>query len=288
MLLVTGATGPLGGAVVRRLLERVDATDIAILVRDPAKAASLAELGVGVRVGDYDDTASLARAFTGIERALLVASNDPERRGRQHQNVIDAALHADVALLGFASRALRDITSSRNDLMGAYFQTEDRIKASGVPYVLFRNALYLDTVPLYVAGAAVFDHGIALPAGNGRVAYALRRELGEALANGMLDHQGPNRTHTVAGPQTAGLADIATALTDLSGRHVSYRPTSDEDYIARTVHDRGIPEHLARRFLGFFLDIRDGQLDETSNDLHTLLGREPVTLHDGLRELFTL
>lgn len=286
MLLVTGATGPLGAAIVGRLLQRVDPGKVAVLVRDPDRARPLAERGVHVRVGDYDDPGALTRAFAGVERVLLVAGNDPDRRVQQHQNVVDAAVRADVGLLGFASRALRDIAASRNTLMGDYFETEDRIKDSGLAYVLFRNALYLDTVPLYVGGPAVFEHGIALPAGDGKVAYVLRRELGEALANGVLDHEGSNRTYNVVAPSAAGFAEVAAALTELSGQEVSYRSTSDEDYVQRTVEQRGVPEHLARRFLGFFLDIRDGQLDETGTTLGTLLGREPANPQDGLRELF--
>lgn len=61
MMLVTGATGQLGSAVVRRLLERTDAADVAVLVRDEHKAADLAGRGVAVRVGDYDDTTALDR-----------------------------------------------------------------------------------------------------------------------------------------------------------------------------------------------------------------------------------
>jgi NAD(P)H dehydrogenase (quinone) len=82
--------------------------------------------------------------------------------------------------------------------MGDYFETEDRIRRSGLPHLLFRNALYLDTVPLYVGGAQVFESGIRLPAGDGRVAYALRREMGEALANAMMDHVGTDHTYVVA------------------------------------------------------------------------------------------
>lgn len=287
MMLVTGATGQLGSAVVRRLLERTAPADVAVLVRDERKAAPLAERGVAIRVGDYDDTPSLDRAFEGVDRVLLVAGNDPERRVRQHQHVIDASVRAEVELIGFASRALRDIQASENTLMGDYFETEDRIRRSGLRHVLFRNALYLDTVPLYVGGARVFETGIQLPAGDGRVAYALRRELGEALANGMLDHQGADRTHVLAAPSASSFTDVAAALTELSGKPVAYTEISDEDYVARTVQ-AGVPEHMARRFVGFFGDIRDNQLDETSADLQALLGREPATLRQGLRELFDL
>jgi NAD(P)H dehydrogenase (quinone) len=287
MMLVTGATGQLGAAVVHRLFERTDPAELAVLVRDETKAADLASRGVAVRVGDYDDIEALDRALADTGRVLLIAGNDPERRVQQHQNVIDAAVRARVDLIGFASRTLRNIRASDNTLMGDYFETEDRIRSSGLPHVLFRNALYLDTVPLYVGGPCVFETGIRLPAGDGKVAYALRRELGEALANGMLDHTGADRTHVLAAPQAHSFSDVAAALTEISGKTVDYLRISDDEYVAQTVQ-RGVPEHLARRFLGFFSDIRDNQLDETGNDFQTLLGREPATLQQGLAELFEI
>jgi NAD(P)H dehydrogenase (quinone) len=287
MMLVTGASGQLGSAVVRRLLERADAAEVAVLVRDERKATDLAGRGVAVRVGDYDDVAALDRAMIGVDRVLLIAGNDPQRRVQQHQNVIDAAVQAGVALIGFASRSLRDVQASKNSLMGDYFETEDRIRRSGLPHVLFRNALYLDTVPVYVGGSRVFETGIRLPAGDGRVAYALRREMGEALANAMLDHAGADRTHVIAASRAYTFDDVAAALTEISGRTVDYVQVSDEDYVAATVR-AGVPEPLARRFLGFYFDIRDDQLDQTSTDLQTLLGREPATLQEGLRELFVV
>lgn len=90
MILVTGATGNLGGAAVRQLLARTDASQIAVLVRDPQKAAGLAEKGVSVRAGDYDDPNSLAAALDGVDRVLLVASNQFQQREAQHRDVLDA------------------------------------------------------------------------------------------------------------------------------------------------------------------------------------------------------
>lgn len=221
-----------------------------------------------------------------MDRLLLVPGNDPERRLQQHQNVIDAAVRAGVDLLGFASRALRDTDVSGNGLMSDYPETERRILASGLRHVVFRNALYLDTVPLYVGGAAVFQTGsIRLPAGGGAVAYALRRELGEAAANGLIDHTGHDRTLLLAATQAWTFGDIAATLTTVSGSPVSYAAVPDEDYVDSTV-GRGVPEHMARRYLGFFYDIRDGQLDQTGPDLGTLLRREPSALEPGIREVF--
>jgi len=285
MILITGATGQLGTAVVRQLLTRTDASNIAVLARDPGKAADLDKQGVSVRVGEYGDTGSLARATKGVDRVLLIASSDFRRRVQQHQNVIDAAQAAGVQLLGFTSRSLHDIHSSQNLMLRDYFETEARIRESGLPAIIFRNAQYLDTLPVSLGGPAVFKAGIRVPAGQGRVAYALRREMGEAAANAMLGHRGGSRTYVLAGPQAHTFGDVARALSEISGSTVTYTSVSDKDFVAHAV-EQGVPEQLARHLVGFFADVRDNQLSETSTDLQTLLGRAPASLKDGLAELF--
>jgi NAD(P)H dehydrogenase (quinone) len=287
MILVTGATGQLGGAIVNQLLERVEASQIAVLARDSSKAEPLRKRGVTVRVGEYGDVASLDGAMAGVDRLLLVASNEPQQRMQQHENVIDAAKRAAVELFGFASRSLKNVEASSNALMRDYVETEDLIRRSGIPSAMFRNALYLDTIPNYVGGLHVFESGIRVPAGDGAVAYALRREMGEALANGILDHEGADRTYVVSGSKAYTFFDIAQVLTEAKGTSVQYVSVSDDEYVAETM-SRGLPEEMARRTSGFFADIRGNQLAETSSDLQTLLGRAPRMLLDGLNEVFDL
>ncbi|MBV9794123.1 MAG: SDR family oxidoreductase [Actinobacteria bacterium] len=286
MILVTGATGQLGTAVVRQLLARTSAAQIAVLARDPGRAAGLEQQGVSVRPGEYADPGSLARAMKGVDRVLLIASSEFQQRVQQHQNVIDAARAAGVELFGFTSRSLRDMAAPGNPAMRDYAETEARIGASGLPAVIFRNALYLDTLPVSLGGPAVFSTGIRVPAGPGAVAYALRRELGEATANAMLGPPGGDRTYVLAAPRASTFDDVARALSEISGSPVAYTPVSDGDFVVHAI-GQGIPEPMARYLVGFFADVRDHQLDETSTDLQELLGRAPASLKDGLAELFT-
>ena len=75
MIIVTGANGQLGGAVVTQLLTRLPANQIVASVRDPAKAAALAARGVIVRAGDFAEPAGLAAAFAGAGQVLVVSVN---------------------------------------------------------------------------------------------------------------------------------------------------------------------------------------------------------------------
>ncbi|AWN23297.1 NAD(P)-dependent oxidoreductase [Deinococcus irradiatisoli] len=286
MILITGATGQLGSAVMKQLLKRTPASQIAALVRDPGKASALEAQGAAIRTGSYDDLASLDRAMQGVEKVLLIAGTDEDNRVRQHQNVIDAARQAGVTCIAYTSRSLKDRRTVSNKLMQAHFETEDAIKASGLNSLLFRNVLYLDAVPGFV-GEGVFERGIQLPTAQGRLPFALRSEMGEAIANALLDAPGGQTTYTFTGSQPASFGDIAAALSRLSGKAVTYTPIEPDVFEAH-LRARGVPEVVIPRIVGFLTDIRNGQEDEVSSDLEHWLGRRPASLEAGLRSLYNL
>jgi NAD(P)H dehydrogenase (quinone) len=80
MIVVTGATGQLGRLVVRHLLDLVPADQIAVVVRDPARAAHPAEHGIEVRTADHDVPESLIGTFHAGDRVLLISGNHLGKR----------------------------------------------------------------------------------------------------------------------------------------------------------------------------------------------------------------
>jgi NAD(P)H dehydrogenase (quinone) len=286
MILVTGATGQLGNSVIRQLLNRTSADKIAALVRDEGKAADFKAAGVNIRVGHYDDPGSLEGAMLGIERVLLIAGTDEERRVGQHQNVVNAAKKAGLQGIAYTSRTLKDPSTMANNLMAGHFQTEDALKASGLNYAIFRNVLYMDAILQFV-GPNVFESGINLPAGQGRVAFALRSEMGEAIANSLLTDDWHRTTYNLTNGASYSFADVAAALTRSSGREVHYTPVEASAFGAKMMA-RGVPELISQRVIGFMTDIKNGQEDQISPDLERLLGRKPASLEEGLKVLFKL
>ena len=285
MILITGATGQIGSATLNFLLRKRPPAQLAAFVRSADKAADLIAKGVAIRVGDYDDTDALDRAMQGIDTVLLVAGTDEENRVRQHSNVVDAAQKAGVQRIAYTSRTLKDRSTMANGLMEGHFQTEDYIKASGMTYTLFRNVLYMDALPQFV-GPAVFEKGIYLPAGNGRVAFALRTDMAEAMANALAAGDTGNKLYNLTGNTAYSFYDVAAVLTKLSGKAVMYTPAEKAIFEAG-MKSRGLPDGTVQRITAFMTDIANGQEDDVSPDLETLLGRKPITLHDGLTQLFT-
>ena len=130
MIVITGATGQLGRLVIQSLLERGAApASLVAAVRQPARAADLAALGVQVRQADYEQPETLQTAFAGAEKVLLISSSELGRRAAQHRAVIEAARAAGVALLAYTS-VLRADTSELG-LAGEHRETEAMLAASG-------------------------------------------------------------------------------------------------------------------------------------------------------------
>ena len=104
MIIVTGATGALNGGTVEHLLKLVPAERIGVSVRDVAQAQHLADHGVRVRRGSYDDPAALLDAFEGAEQVLLVSSNDPGAdQVSLHRAAIEAAVTAGAGRVLYTS-----------------------------------------------------------------------------------------------------------------------------------------------------------------------------------------
>jgi NAD(P)H dehydrogenase (quinone) len=286
-ILVTGATGHLGSAVIHQLLKNENARHIVAFARDENKAKALKEKGVEVRLGTFEDTVSLDKAFQGIETVLLISTTDPSRF-QQHRNVVDAAKKAGVKYMGYTSVPIKDLNSAAaKSLLESHFQTEDYIKASGLTYTFLRNNIYADMLPMYV-GEKVFESGINLPAGTGKVPFALRREMGEAAANILLQSgQHENKTYELTNAELYSFEDVAEILSDLSGKSINYTDANLEAF-TKTWKAHNMPESVLFIFTAFITDFKNHQYEKTSMDLEKLLGRKPATLKEALKELYKL
>src|SRR5438034_3167595 len=174
MIIVTAATGHYGRLVIDALLSRgAPAGEIVAAVRDPQKAADLADRGVQVREADYDRPATLVPAFSGADQLLLITSADVGRRYPQMANAVHAADEAGVGLVAYAGFVNTDTATSR--LWGEHQQAETLIRDSGLPFVMLRNGAYTE---MYTGtlGPALEYGAILGSAGDGKVSGATRAD----------------------------------------------------------------------------------------------------------------
>jgi NAD(P)H dehydrogenase (quinone) len=281
MIIVTGANGKLGRAVVERLLDRVPAGRIGVSVRDPEKARGLEERGVRVRRGDFDDAASLADAFEGASRVLIVSVDRlGEAAVRQHRAAIDAAKAAGAGRIFYTSHAgadpIADFPPGRD-----HAATEVALRDSGVPFTSLRNGFYAQTAA-FLVGAALGTGELRAPQ-DGPIDYTAIPDLAEATAIALADEGLDDTILTLTGAEAVDAAGLAAMASELAGRPIRRVVVSGDEYRAGLVA-HGVPEPQAAMFLGLFVAARQGAFTRVDPTLARLIGRPPTPVRDALKE----
>ena len=266
MILVTGATGQIGGAVLDHL---AGTPGVRALVREPV------DLGdVDVVVGSFDDADSLAAALDGVETVFLTGRDNPDQV-EQHARVIDVAQGAGVRRVVKLS-AIGARAGSPVALMRWHHAVEQRLRASPIAWTFLRPHLFMQNL-LRFAGEVADSATIAAPMGDRRFPLVDTRDVSQAAAVVLRDpaaHAGA--TYALTGPAALGYADVAAAIGELVGREVAYVPRAPREFGA-ALRRAGIPAWRADDLAGIAAAYTDDE-NEPTGALSALLGRPATSL----------
>jgi NAD(P)H dehydrogenase (quinone) len=279
MIVVTGATGHLGRLVIEQLLERVPASEVAVAVRNVEKASDFAARGIDVRHADYDKPETLEPAFRGATKVLLISANEIGKRAAQHRNVVAAVQAAGARLLVYTS--ILNADRSGIGLAKEHLATEERIRASGIPFVLLRNGWYIENYTENLAPALQYG-ALAGSAGNGRVAAATRADFAAAAVEVLTGEGHEGKVYELAGDAPFTLTELADEVSRHAGKPIVYNdlpPAAYHDLLAGA----GLPAPVADMLVDADLGLGRGELENHSGDLRRLINRPTTPLADAVR-----
>ena len=269
MILLTGVTGRVGGACARQL--QADGVPMRALGRGEAPPEGFQ--GEWVQ-GDLRDSGSVARAFPGISKALLVAPNTEDQVAIEC-GFADQAAEAGVDLLLKVSSTEvgPDVTAP---FPAAHYAIEQHIEGLGVPACMLRPDFYYQNLLMSAAGikaAGVFRY----PFGDAAVAPVDAREVGEAAARVLAGDGHAGQAYTLTGPALLDFHQVASQMSEGLGREIRYEAQDPDAY--RTFLAGIIPDAWhAEAVCTLFDEIREKHRSAHSDALAQLLGREPKSV----------
>jgi uncharacterized protein YbjT (DUF2867 family) len=238
-ILVTGATGRVGGETVRLLRER--GLPVRALVRDVERAAGLAALGAQLVQGDQSRPETLGPALAGVEAVLVSSSNDTGQLERE-RNVVEAAVAAGTRRIVKVS-AICAAADAPASILRTHAAVEAVAAASGLEWTSLRPITFMQNFLLYaqmIRATGTFYGAMD----DAAVALVDTRDVAAVAACCLADDGHAGRVYEVTGGEALSYPEAAARLGEALGKRVSYVDLP-ADVARQGMVDAGVPGWLA-------------------------------------------
>jgi uncharacterized protein YbjT (DUF2867 family) len=271
-ILITGATGTVGGAVLDRL--GTTGCDVRVLTRDAARAEALRARGVEAVVADFLQPETLGPALAGVRVVFLLTPISPAQV-LQARNLITAATasghHPRIVRLS-VHQASPDAPTR---ISRQHAEVEDAVLSSGLPYTLLRPQSFMQNT-LLLAHMVAATGTIYQPFKDGRLGMINARDIAEVAARVLTEEGHEGRVYTLTGPAAISFHDVAQALSEVLGTAVRYIDVSLEA-AKEAMLRRGVPEWLADALNEYAKAHSEGYSDFTTDDVARLTGHRATS-----------
>ena len=278
MILITGASGNAGGAVLHEVLK--NGSGVRAMVRSKEDSAKVPQ-GATAVIADFADKQSLSRALEGVDAAYLVCS--PVRELVElESNMIDACREAGVKHMVLNSAlGAGDFAKS---FPSWHRKVEDKLKGSGIDFTILRPNGFMQNLIAYFAPSIRSEGAFYQSTGSAKVSHIDVRDIAVAAAKILSSPAHHSRKiYELSGPEALSYAEIAEKISKATGRKVQYVDIPP-DAQRKALLDMGTPDFLVTALLELQEYYASGKASTVDGTLESLINRAPTTMDEFLKE----
>jgi uncharacterized protein YbjT (DUF2867 family) len=278
-ILVTGGSGNVGKEVVNQLKSRHISFQVG--VRNPANANAIE--GVETVQFDFLDPSTYAPAVIGCDAVFLLRPPAIANTKQTLNVFLDVAWASGVSQVVFIS-----VAGAGENRIVPHHAVEQHLLSGPAGWTILRPGFFAQNIGDAYRQDIVGDNRIFLPAGSGRVAFIDVRDLAEVAVNALTDPLKYRRQiYTLTGSEAISFGEVARILSqELSGaedRTIHYQPASISAYLWH-LSRRGLPPAQILVQIILHVGLRFGQSETVNTSLADLLGHQPRTVRDYIRD----
>ncbi|MDW7694659.1 SDR family oxidoreductase [Flammeovirgaceae bacterium SG7u.111] len=274
---VTAANGQLGTSIVNELKKEIGKGNVIGIVRTPEKAS---HLGIEVRKGDYNNREEFITALKGVDSVLLISGmDDPQKRIRQHSNVIEAAKQNGVKKIVYTSIIGDEEKTAFSPIVKSNRQSEMDVRESGLNWVIGRNGIYLEPDLEYL-DTYVKEGEIRNCASDGKCGYTSRGELAFAYTQMLLHDKHNGQTYNLVGEPISQF-QLAELINQVFNTDLTYNSVSVEAYEKERKEELG--DFIGTVIAGIYNGIRIG-VNYVKSDFEKATGRPHKSTLEIMKE----
>jgi uncharacterized protein YbjT (DUF2867 family) len=277
-VLVTGATGNTGSAVLRLLEEK--GVPVRAMVRHERDVARLGSTSASIVVGDFDNADTLSAAVTGVSSAYLVTPSSIHAEAQQIRFAEIAASAGVTHLVKLSQLAADEASPVR--FLRYHAAVEGRIRELGIGFTFLRPNLYFQGL-LALRSVIASTGRFFAPIGDACVSAVDVRDLAMVAAAALTEPGHSGRTYTITGPAAVTHGEMAVAISEAIGRHIAFVDVSPADFAAklRTV---GMPPWQVDGLVEDYAHYQRGEAAAVSSTIRDVTGAEPRDMRRFARD----
>ena len=269
MILVTGATGNVGGPLAKLLHEQ--GQPVRAAVSSPDSVRRLPDPALPWAVLDFDNPQTYAGAFAGVERLFLMRPPQMADVDRSIKPVIDYAAANGVRHIVFLS-----LLGAEKNKVVPHAKIEALLGAGPVPYTLLRAGFFMQNLSTTHRLDIVEHDDVFVPAGKGKTAFVDTRDLAAVAALALTEAGHANKAYPLTGCQSLDYEEVAAILSEVLRRRITYSNPSLLRF-ARRMRQRGGAWPYIGVMAAIYTTTRFGMAATVHPELAALLGRPPIT-----------
>lgn len=273
-ILVTGATGTVGGEVVKQLSST--GQKVRASVRSTTRVTSNDKLkDVELMEMDYNKPETLVTAFKGADKLFLLTPAFPKAAE------LAANLVKEAKKNGIKHIVKQSVMGADSELDVAHLrlhrQAEKMIEESGIPFTFLRPNDFMQNFVNFYSPTIKSDNALYLPAEDAKVSFVDVRDIAATAVKTLTDdgkHIG--KAYTITGPEALSYSRAAEILSNVTGKKISYVNVSEEDTRVG-MKAMGWDDWLINTTLQIFDLERKGYASKVSSDVEEVLGQKPIS-----------
>jgi uncharacterized protein YbjT (DUF2867 family) len=279
-VLVTGATGSIGAQLAMHLAAS-DNVLARAFCRNEQKAEPLENAGAEVAFGTFDDPASIRAAMKDIDTTVLIAPAGPDAV-RQNANIIKIAKESSVRKVVRVS-AVKAAVDGPTENTRLHAKSDEELQASGLSYVILRPNYFMQNLFMLLDS---INNESALYAGMGDAKFGMIdvRDIVDCAASAAVSAEFDNQIIELSGPESIGFHDVASVLSEVSGREIKYVPVPPEA-VMESMLRAGQDEWISNLMRDYSQAYGEGWGDFVTDNVERMTGHAPRSIQQFVREV---
>jgi uncharacterized protein YbjT (DUF2867 family) len=278
-ILVLGASGNIGRILVHKLQKRK--ADFIAGVPLP-EIHKLEELNIKCAKLDFNEPASLDNAMKGIDTLFMLLPME-EPMIQWGSNILRSAKNSGVQFI-LRSSIINAYADSRYALFKVHGQIDGELRSSGIAFSIVHPNAFMQNFTVYHLNTINENNEFYFPHSTSRISYIDARDIAEVDSIILTDPSSHyKKEYTLTGPSAISNSEIASMLSETTGRKISFIKLSQQDF-RKQLETMKIPSWNIDMIMSVEQHAEDGKLEILTDDIYRITGKMPISFMEFTRD----